>query len=117
MREEENIVEYLQRVDEIVKEVRGLRVKVYYKIIVQEVSRSLPLRYDAKISAIEDKENIDKLTMDELHVIPIAYEMRIGQEKPSRREEDFKASKETNNHDQTLNEIPSMKHVRKRQIW
>jgi hypothetical protein len=36
------------------------------------------MRYDAKVSTLEDRENLDKLTMDELHGILIAYEMRTG---------------------------------------
>jgi hypothetical protein len=34
------------------------------------------MRYDAKVSTLEDREILDKLTMDELHGILIAYEMR-----------------------------------------
>jgi hypothetical protein len=34
------------------------------------------MRYDAKICTLEDRDNLEKLTMDELHGILIAYEMR-----------------------------------------
>jgi hypothetical protein len=50
------------------------------KIIVQKVLRSLPMKYDAKLSTLEDREDLGKLAMDELHGILIAYEMRTGQE-------------------------------------
>jgi hypothetical protein len=81
MKEEENIVEYLQRVDEMLNSVRALGEIVEYKYIVQKVLRSLPMRYDANISTLEDRYNLDKLLMDEFHGILIAYEMRIGKRK------------------------------------
>jgi hypothetical protein len=62
------------------------------------VLRSLSLRYDAKVFAIESRD-LTKLTMDELHGILIAYEMRtkIEDEQPTRREATFKASNKTRN--------------------
>jgi hypothetical protein len=104
MKEEENIAEYFQRVDEIVNSIRALGEEIKDKIIVQKVLRSLPMRYDAKVSTLEDREDLDKLTMDELHGILIAYEMRTEQEKSSKRETTFKASKETKNHEHVPNE-------------
>ena len=107
MKEEENIAKYLLRVDEIVNTMRGLGEEVDDKIIIQRVLRSLPLRYDANISSIEDREHLDKLAMDELHGILIAYEMIIDQERPSRREVSFKSSKRTKNYEHMSNESPS----------
>ena len=78
MKEEENIAEYFQRVDEIVNSIRALGEELKDKIIVQKVSTSLPKRYYAKV--FEHREDLDKLTMDELHGILIAYEMRTGKE-------------------------------------
>ena len=43
--------------------------------------RSLPLRFDPKISSIEEIKDLDNLKMDELHGILIAYEMRIKNNK------------------------------------
>jgi hypothetical protein len=59
------------------------------------------MRYDAKVSTLEDREDLDKLTMDELHGILITYEMRTRKERPSKGETTFKASK---NHDHVPNE-------------
>jgi hypothetical protein len=56
--------------------------------------QSLPMRYDAKVSTLEDQENLDKLTMDELHGILIAYEMRIGQENSSKGKQPSKHQKQ-----------------------
>jgi hypothetical protein len=68
-------------VDEIVNSIRALGEEIKDKIIVQKVLRSLPMRYDAKVSTLEYREDLDKLIMDELHGIIIAYEMRTEQEK------------------------------------
>jgi hypothetical protein len=36
------------------------------------------MRYDANVSTLEDREDLEKITMDELHGMLIAYEMRTG---------------------------------------
>ena len=68
-------------------------------MIVQKVLRSLPLRYDAKVSVIEESWDLTKLTMDELHGILTTYEMRTHteNEQPKIREVTFKSSKKTRN--------------------
>jgi hypothetical protein len=76
MKEEENIVEYLLRVNEIFNTIKGLGEELDDKIVVQKVLRSLPMRYDPKVSTLEDQENLDKLIVDELHGIITTYEMR-----------------------------------------
>jgi hypothetical protein len=45
-------------------------------IIVQKVMRSLPMRYDPKILALEERVYLDTLSMDELHGILQTYELR-----------------------------------------
>jgi hypothetical protein len=55
MKEEENIVEYFHRVDEVVNSIREAGEELTDKPIVQNILRSLPMRYDAKISTIEDR--------------------------------------------------------------
>ena len=63
--------------------------------------RSLPLRYDAKVSSIEESWDMSKMTMDVLHGILTTYKMRTEieneQERPKTREVTFKASKKTRN--------------------
>jgi hypothetical protein len=49
---DENIVEYFQRVDEIINSIRALGEEIKDKIVVQKVLRSLPMRYDAKVSTL-----------------------------------------------------------------
>ena len=92
MKEEENIGEYLLRVDEVVNVIRGLGGKLKEKEVVSKVLRTLPMRYDPKVSTLEERDDLKKVTMDELHGILTAYEMRTWQNGFSRKEVAFKAS-------------------------
>jgi hypothetical protein len=82
MKEDENIAAYFLRVDEIVNEIIGLGEEVDEYIIVQKVLISLLMRFDPKISTLEERENIDSIRMDDLHRIFTAFEMRTEQENP-----------------------------------
>jgi hypothetical protein len=53
MKEEENIVEYFHRVDAVVNSIRSAGEELTDKTIVKNILRSLPMRYDAKISTIK----------------------------------------------------------------
>jgi hypothetical protein len=93
MNDEENVVAYLLRVDEIFNTIKVLGETVSKPMIVQKVLRSLPLIFYSKVSSIEEIKDMDKLTMDELHGILNTYEMRTEKEKPSKREKTCKSSK------------------------
>ena len=99
MKESENIAAYLLRVDEVINFIIGLEEEVKESTIVQNLLRSLHLRYDAKVSSIEESRDLTKWTMDELHGILTAFEMRIDTENEQlvTREASFKASKKTRN--------------------
>jgi hypothetical protein len=58
------------------------------------------MRYDAKISSIEDRSDLNTLTVDQLHGIFRAYEMRIGHDKSTKDETTFKASRKKTNQKQ-----------------
>ena len=49
--------------------------------------------YNPKVSTLEDREDINKLTLDELYGILIAYQLRIGRENQSKEETTFKVLK------------------------
>jgi hypothetical protein len=51
-------------------------------VIFQKVLRSLPMRFDPKISTLEERADLDSISMKELHGIFIVYEMRTEQENP-----------------------------------
>jgi phosphoglucomutase len=89
MNEEESIALYFIHVDEIVNTIRVLGKEFKEYIILQKQIRSLPSIFDPKIYVIEEIKDLDNLIMDELHGIPVAYEMRIKTDKkvnPSRKE-------------------------------
>ena len=76
MKEDENIVAYFLRVDETMNAVIRLWETFDETIIVQKVLRFLPMRFDPKISALEERADLDSIIMDELYGIFTAYEMR-----------------------------------------
>jgi hypothetical protein len=92
MKDEENIAAYFFRVDETVNIIKGLGETIKESIIIQKILRSLPMRFDSKILAIEERTNLDTMTVDELHGTLIAYEMRTEQEDRSGKEAAFKVS-------------------------
>jgi hypothetical protein len=97
MKDEENISEYFERVDNIVNTIRGLGVEVSDNDIVEKILRTLPILYNPKVSTLEDRENLDKLTMDELYGIITTYELRLGHENLPQGKAAFKVLKETKN--------------------
>ena len=60
--------------------------------MVSKVLRTLPMSYNPKVSTLEERDDLKNITMDELHGILTAYEMRIGQNGSSRKEAYFKSS-------------------------
>jgi hypothetical protein len=93
MKEDEDITAYFLRVDETVNAIIGLGEEIEESVIVQKVLRSLPMRFNPKISALEERSDLNSISMDELHGIFTAYEMRTEQENPDVKEAAFKASK------------------------
>ena len=91
MKEEENIGEYLLRVDEVFNVIRGLGGKLKERKLVIKILGILPMKYDAEVSTLEENDDLDGMTVDELHGIFIAYEMRMGHNEPSRKEAAFKS--------------------------
>ena len=90
MKEEENIAECLLRIDEIVNVIRILGGEIKEKEVVEKALRTLPIRYELKMSTLEERDDIELMAVDELHGIFTAYEMRTGQDGPSRKEAAFK---------------------------
>jgi hypothetical protein len=93
MKKDENIAAYFLQVDEIVNAIIGLGEEIKESIIAQKVLRYLPMRFDPKITVLEERANLDSINMDELHGIFTTYEMRLEQENPDIKEAAFKASK------------------------
>jgi hypothetical protein len=93
MKEDEDITAYFLRVDETVNAIIGLGEEIEESVIVQKVLRSLPMIFNPKISTLEERLDINSISMDELHGIFTTYEMRTEQENPDVKEAAFKASK------------------------
>jgi hypothetical protein len=96
MKEDENIVAYFLGVDETINAIIGLREEIKESVIVQKVLRSLPLIFDPKISTLEERSDLNSISMDELHGIFTTYEISIEHENPDIKEATFKASKKPN---------------------
>jgi hypothetical protein len=96
MKEDGNIAAYFLRVDETMNAILGLGEEVDEYIIFQKVLRSLPMRFDPNILALEERSDLDSISMDELHGIFIAYEMRSKQKHLGIKEATFKESKKSN---------------------
>jgi hypothetical protein len=64
--------------------------------------RSLPDRFNPKVSAIEELNDLKYLSFDQLLGTLTAYEMRIVKDKPTSREASFKVDK---NEDSETDEI------------
>ena len=77
--------------------IKGLGEEVDESMVIPKVLRYLPMRFGPKISILEERTYLDSLSMDELHGIFTAYEMRIEQYNPIKKEATFKESKKTKN--------------------
>jgi hypothetical protein len=97
MKDEENISEYFEIVDNIVNAIIGLGVEVSYNELDEKILRTLPILYNPKVSTLEDRENLDKLTMDELYGILTDYELILGHENLPKGEKTFEVLKKTKN--------------------
>jgi hypothetical protein len=103
--EKEDIATYFLRVDEFVNAIRVLGEEINESLVVKKVLRSLLLKYDVKVFAIEETRDLKKMTMDELHGSLIAYEMRTGTKSDQPNNEGaFKSIKKKTDKDNDLDE-------------
>jgi hypothetical protein len=86
MEEDEKIVYYFLYIDEVVNTIRGLDETIDDSTIVDKVLRTLPKRFDLKVSSLEERKDLDSISMDELHGILTAYEMRTCVDYSPKRE-------------------------------
>ena len=80
MKEDENIASYFLLFDETVNAIIGLGEEIEESVIFQKVLRSLPMIFDPKISTLEERSDLNSISMDKLHGIFTSYEMRTKQE-------------------------------------
>ena len=73
MNEEEIILEYFLRFNEVKNMIIGLGEDSKLEVVVQKVFRSLPMRFIPNISTIEEMAYLKSLTMDQLLGTLIVY--------------------------------------------
>ena len=73
--------------------MKALGEKIEEPSLVQKILRSLPDRFNPKVSAIEELNDIKTLSFDQLLGTLTAYEMRIVTDRPTSREASFKEDK------------------------
>jgi hypothetical protein len=93
MKEDETIGKYFLRVEELVNAMTTLGENIEEPSLVQKILRSLPDRFNPKVSAIEELNDIKSLAFDQLLGTLTSYEMRIVTDKPTSREASFKEDK------------------------
>ena len=93
MNEDESVSKYFLRVEELVNAMKGLSEKIGEAPLAQKILRSLPDKFNPKVFAIEETNDLKTLSIDELLGTLTAYEMRISKDKPTITEASFKADK------------------------
>jgi hypothetical protein len=93
MKEDETIGKYFLRVEEMVNAMKELGEKIEEPSLVQKILRSILDRFNPKVSAIEELNDLKTLEFDQLLGTLTAYEMRIVKDKPTSREASIKADK------------------------
>ncbi|XP_043716271.1 uncharacterized protein LOC122664495 [Telopea speciosissima] len=93
MTDDETIEAYMLRVNEVVNAIRGLGEEIKDPVIVKKVLRSLPPRFDSKVSSIEEAKDLDTFSMDELHGSLSTFKMQIDRPKATDKTTAFKAQK------------------------
>eukprot|EP00253_Pinus_taeda_P017719 PITA_17719 len=91
MHSDESVASYFLRIDEIVNCMKNLGEEIKEATLVDKILRSLSSKFASKVSAIEEKQDLQTITVTQIHGIVTAFEMRKGG--PSNmREATFKAS-------------------------
>jgi hypothetical protein len=75
--------------------MKGLGETFDDSLLVQKILRSLLDKFNPKVSAIEELNDLKTLSIDQLLGTLTAYEMRINKDKSSTREASFKEDKNT----------------------
>jgi inorganic pyrophosphatase len=75
--------------------MKGLGEMIDESCLVQKILKSLPNRFNSKVSAIEEIIDLKTLTLDQLIGTLTTYEMRITKGKSTTREAYFKVEKNT----------------------
>ena len=78
MHSNESIASFFLRLDDIVNHMRNMGEKITDSTLVEKFLRSLMEKFESKFSAFEEKQDLQNLTVVQLHGILTACEMRRG---------------------------------------
>eukprot|EP00253_Pinus_taeda_P027942 PITA_27942 len=102
MHSDESVASYILRIDEIVNCMKNLGEEIKESTLVEKILRYLSSKFESKASAIEEKQDIQTITVTQIHGILTPFEMRKGG--PSdMRESAFKASIKGKEKEETIN--------------
>ena len=93
MEEDEKTTNYFLWIDEVVNTIRGLDDIIEDSSIMNKVLRTFPKTFDPKVSSLEERKDLDSITLDKMHGIVTTYEMRIEINQSPKREPTFEYSK------------------------
>ena len=78
MDNEESIAKFFLRLDDILNRMRNMGETITESTLVEKILRSLTTKFESKVSALEEKQDLQNLTVVQLHGILTGYEMRRG---------------------------------------
>ena len=78
MYNDESIASLFLHIDEIVNRRKNLGEEIKDTTLVEKILRSLTPKFESKVSAIEEKQDLQTLTIAQLHGILTSFEMRKG---------------------------------------
>jgi len=91
MQNDESIASYFLSIDEVVNCMKNMGEEIKEVTLVEKILRSLSAKFESKVSAVEEKQDLQIITMTQLHGIFTVFEMRKG-DPSDMREATFKAS-------------------------
>jgi hypothetical protein len=93
MNEDETVNKFFFRFEELVNSMKGIGEKIEDVLLVHNILRSLPDRFNPKVSRIEELNNLKTLSIGQPLGTLTSYEMRISKDKSTTREASFKVYK------------------------
>jgi translation elongation factor EF-G len=85
MNENEMVYKKNLRVEELTNAMKGLGENIEDLFLVQNILISLPNRFNPKVSAIEELNDLKNFSIDQILGTITDYEMRISKDKPTSR--------------------------------
>ena len=76
MHSDEIIASYFLHIDEVVNCMKNLGEEIKEITLVEKILRSLFAKFQSKVFSIEEKQDLQNITMTQLHGILTAFDMR-----------------------------------------